>query len=270
MKKEVVTPEGKPPLSAHGMVSEDDLKVKEMAEKTREGKIVELPDEKVLLLYIGEGIYDLNRRLEELLDIFRKAGKTSSSSSTVQPKPQPKVESKETKTTSPLEIAEGENRVDQLIAAFARYAEKVTIDIEADSMFVIVKPRGYLAGGWSEINNFAKEYNATWVSQGKESHWKIPKMVKKSSTSNPKEESESRPKSQGPPSDIEGAKLLFTKDQENLLTFEVINGGKVKAKPKKFLTTETFTKIASTVRSAGGEYVSAGEDSHFWIPIGAK
>ena len=37
-------------------------------------------------------------------------------------------------------------------------------------------------------------------------------------------------------------------------------------KPKQFLGSDHFSKIASTVRSLGGQYVSAGKNSHFEIP----
>jgi hypothetical protein len=36
-------------------------------------------------------------------------------------------------------------------------------------------------------------------------------------------------------------------------------------KPKQFLGSENFAKIASTVRALGGEYVSQGKESHFRI-----
>ena len=37
-------------------------------------------------------------------------------------------------------------------------------------------------------------------------------------------------------------------------------------KPKQFLGSENFAKIAAVVRENGGEYISAGKDSHFRIP----
>jgi hypothetical protein len=33
-----------------------------------------------------------------------------------------------------------------------------------------------------------------------------------------------------------------------------------------FLGSENFAKIASAVRGMGGEYISAGKDSHFRVP----
>jgi len=37
-------------------------------------------------------------------------------------------------------------------------------------------------------------------------------------------------------------------------------------KPRQFLGSENFAKIASTVRGIGGEYISAGKESHFRVP----
>ena len=39
-----------------------------------------------------------------------------------------------------------------------------------------------------------------------------------------------------------------------------------KVSPKVFLGSENFGKVLSIVRELGGEYVSAGKNSHFKIP----
>jgi hypothetical protein len=64
---------------------------------------------------------------------------------------------------------------------------------------------------------------------------------------------------------IEDIKMLFPEDLENLLSFEE-KEDYVMIKPRQFLGSENFAKIASTVRGAGGEYVSAGKASHFRVP----
>jgi len=56
------------------------------------------------------------------------------------------------------------------------------------------------------------------------------------------------------PEDLE-AKLAF-EDKENYIT----------VKPKQFLGSDNFAKIASAIRGMGGEYISAGKDSHFRVP----
>jgi len=49
------------------------------------------------------------------------------------------------------------------------------------------------------------------------------------------------------------------------LSFEE-KGEYIIIKPKQFLGSENFAKIASAVRGMGGEYISAGKDSHFRVP----
>ena len=63
---------------------------------------------------------------------------------------------------------------------------------------------------------------------------------------------------------VEDVKMLFPEDLENLLSFEK-KEDHIKIKPRQFLGSDTFAKIASIVRGAGGEYVSAGKESHFRI-----
>lgn len=64
---------------------------------------------------------------------------------------------------------------------------------------------------------------------------------------------------------IEDLRMMFTKELETMLIFEN-KGNFIKITPRQYLGSENFAKIASTIREAGGEYVSAGKDSHFRIP----
>ena len=64
---------------------------------------------------------------------------------------------------------------------------------------------------------------------------------------------------------IEDIKMMFPEDLENLLSFEE-KEEYVVIKPRQFLGSENFAKIASAVRANGGEYISAGKASHFRIP----
>ena len=64
---------------------------------------------------------------------------------------------------------------------------------------------------------------------------------------------------------IEDIRVMFTKDLEAMLIFEDKETF-IRITPRQFLGSENFAKIASAVREAGGEYVSAGRDSHFRIP----
>ncbi len=64
---------------------------------------------------------------------------------------------------------------------------------------------------------------------------------------------------------IEDVRMMFSKDLEAMLIFED-KGSFIKITPRQYLGPENFSKIASTAREAGGEYISAGRDSHFRIP----
>lgn len=50
----------------------------------------------------------------------------------------------------------------------------------------------------------------------------------------------------------------------DMLVFEDI-GKYIVAKPRQFLGSENFAKIASIFRKLGGEYISAGKESHFRV-----
>jgi hypothetical protein len=63
---------------------------------------------------------------------------------------------------------------------------------------------------------------------------------------------------------VEDIRMMFPEELDNMLSFED-KGEYVMIKPKQFLGSENFAKIASTVRGIGGEYISAGRDSHFRI-----
>ncbi len=65
--------------------------------------------------------------------------------------------------------------------------------------------------------------------------------------------------------EVEDIKMMFAEDLESLLNFEEKDDCVI-IKPRQFLGSENFAKIASTVRGMGGEYVSAGKASHFRVP----
>jgi len=63
---------------------------------------------------------------------------------------------------------------------------------------------------------------------------------------------------------VENIRMVFSPELDSLLSFEEKNDYVI-IKPKQFLGSENFAKIASTVRGIGGEYISAGRDSHFRV-----
>ena len=64
---------------------------------------------------------------------------------------------------------------------------------------------------------------------------------------------------------IDDVRMMFSKELEELLEFKDMENY-IRVKPLKYLGSDNFAKIASTIREAGGEYISAGRDSHFRIP----
>jgi hypothetical protein len=65
------------------------------------------------------------------------------------------------------------------------------------------------------------------------------------------------------PMDIEAQ---FPEELRELLDFRFADDCML-IKPKKFLGGDLFPKVASIVRAIGGEYISAGTDSHFKVPL---
>ena len=63
---------------------------------------------------------------------------------------------------------------------------------------------------------------------------------------------------------IKDVKQAFSSELAGMLLFEE-SGNFIIVKPRRFLGSDNFAKIASVVRTLGGEYVSAGRNSHFKI-----
>lgn len=63
---------------------------------------------------------------------------------------------------------------------------------------------------------------------------------------------------------IKDVKQAFSSELAGMLLFEE-SGNFIIVKPRRFLGSDNFAKIASVVRDLGGEYVSAGRNSHFKI-----
>jgi len=73
-----------------------------------------------------------------------------------------------------------------------------------------------------------------------------------------------------PPSEVkkrstDDVRTLFPKDLEDMLLFEE-KEEYIVIKPRQYLGSENFAKIAAIIRDQGGEYISAGKESHFRVP----
>jgi hypothetical protein len=84
-----------------------------------------------------------------------------------------------------------------------------------------------------------------------------PKPASPAATAPPAESSKLRA--------LDDIRMSFPEELESRLGFEE-KGDYIIIKPKQFLGSENFAKIASAVRGMGGEYISAGKDSHFRVP----
>jgi hypothetical protein len=100
-----------------------------------------------------------------------------------------------------------------------------------------------------------------------------PKEAPKPATPAPAPEPKPEPKPEPTPvaqpaqaSNVEKIMANFPADLEQLLSFDD-KGSYIMIKPRQFLGSENFAKIASTVRGLGGEYISAGKDSHFRVKV---
>jgi hypothetical protein len=73
------------------------------------------------------------------------------------------------------------------------------------------------------------------------------------------------PQTPGKERSVEDIRMSFPEELETRLGFED-KGEYIIIKPKQFLGSDNFAKIASAIRGMGGEYISAGKDSHFRVP----
>lgn len=92
--------------------------------------------------------------------------------------------------------------------------------------------------------------------------------VPSSKTSAPsvaKPEKTEKTKSEPTGESVEQRKNLFTPELQGLLIFSE-DENYVLVKPARYLGSENFARIAAIVRDNGGEYVSAGKESHFRFP----
>jgi hypothetical protein len=81
----------------------------------------------------------------------------------------------------------------------------------------------------------------------------------------PQTPAQTSPEAPGKQKSLDDIRMSFPEDLENLLNFEE-KTDYIMVKPRQFLGSENFAKIASAVRGMGGEYISAGKDSHFRVP----
>jgi hypothetical protein len=92
-----------------------------------------------------------------------------------------------------------------------------------------------------------------------------PTTYANTSTSTPSATLSARPYETTKQRSIDDTRMSFPEELESRLNFDE-KGDFIIIKPKQFLGSENFAKIASAVRGMGGEYISAGKESHFRVP----
>lgn len=250
-------PEQAPPHSAGGMVSEKTL-IENIKKLNRGEKDVEIPPLDVLILFATEQLHDISKHLERIADAFQGTPKTMPVQDTGQD-----VAPETAK--APITAEPATLRIEEIAQIFSDDEDLITLDFESSAQFVIIKPKRYLKDKWNGIMTKVRNLGGEWVKQGREGHWLVSKMGKQAESDSEKEEMLRKQ----PPDDMSPVgkvKILFPQDLENMLTFEQA-GEYIVIKPRQFLGSENFAKIASIVREVNGEYISAGKESHFRIPV---
>lgn len=169
-----------------GMVSESTLNVKEAAEKERAKMNSDenyVPTMEVLELFKVEKLHDIAVSLAELVDIFKAAkGMPKSEVKSSAPVAKPVEAPKPVAPSAPAPVAQPSAPVDTRLAEVQEklkdYINLLNIDTDSDTMFIILRPKQFLGG-----QNFAgiagivqKELGGEYVSQGKGSHFRVPKV----------------------------------------------------------------------------------------------
>lgn len=255
-KNEKLEGEKAPPLEKRSMVSEEDV---------RKGfKDDEVPELNTLMLFAVEQLLDMKIQLKRIADSFagvkpEVVKDVDASTPAVAPE----------NVETPISTIVPTERVAEILAAFEPVKDLVLIDTDSSAQFVVVKMNGYLGGDkFAKVGKIARQLAGEYVSKGKESHFKIPKMTTQAKLSDEAKKAQtgkqSVPAASSDP--IANVRVLFSKELEELLSFTV-EDNYVVIRPKEFLGSENFAKIASVVRTTGGEYVSAGKDSHFKVAI---
>jgi hypothetical protein len=249
-------PEEAPPHESGGMVSEETLMkhIKEL----RGGEQTEIPPFDVLMLFLIEKLVDIKNELKRIGDAFEGTPKTMPP---VKEEGKDKVPEAPEHKGAPVTEEPATLRVEEIVQKLSKFEELITIDLESSAQFVIVKPKEYLKERWNDVMTPIRGLGGEWVSQGKEGHWIIPKLGKDEK----KAEQSTQKKIDENASPVDKVKILFPQELETMLTFTLTNDYVV-IKPRQFLGSENFAKIASIVREASGEYISAGKESHFRIP----
>jgi len=240
-------------------MSEENKKKTSFVKEEEKGEVAgrRMPTDSELLVLSLEQLYNINLKLDQLIRIFSEAKEKIKEE---EPQPVEVAPSIPKPVQNPPSPA-----VEKIVKAFEPYKDLVELDLEESEQFVIVRPKGFLGNeNFSKIASLSKSLNGVYVSQGRKSHFKIPKL--ESGKSNQKKTSQKTIQSPSPSKENKAFPFdLFPEDLASMLKI-VEEKDKYVIKTRQFLGAENFAKIASIIRDAGGKYISAGKDSHFEIP----
>lgn len=115
---------------------------------------------------------------------------------------------------------------------------------------------------FAKVAGIFRDVGGNYISAGKESHFIVPFLKETKEPESTLSMTSTEAAKQLPA--IQMVKDAFTEDLRNMLVFEDTTEY-VTIKPRQYLGSENFAKIASIVRELSGEYISAGKESHFRV-----
>lgn len=131
--------------------------------------------------------------------------------------------------------------------------------------YIMIKPRQFLGSdNFAKIGAIIRVVGGDYVSAGKDSHFRVE--MSKLGEIKPAEKPKQQPEIAGePPKLVEIKKALG--DFLDLVSIDAAKSTTLYLlKPKQFLGSDNFSKIAAIIRNLGGNYVSQGKESHFNVP----
>lgn len=169
----------------------------------------------------------------------------------------PPVKSTETITTPPIEV----KKVMDLFPSELRSK----LNFEQLENNVRISGKAFLGSEvFANVAGIIRDNGGVYKSAGKDSHFIVPfkEETMRVITETPAPPVEAPPTEDVPLNTI--VKTAFPQDLLNLLVFDETDEY-ITIKPRQYLGSENFAKIASIVRELGGEYISAGKESHFRV-----
>lgn len=260
-----------------GMVSAEMFDIKKVAEQAR--KETEKPDfmptPEFLELFKVEKLHDIAVSLGELVEIFKTASRgvvpvQVTQKSVPVAASAPAVPTPVQEQPTPVQTQADSPRLTEVKDALKAFSD-LSFDEATSAQFIKVKPTKRLEN-FGQVFAVIKQIGGIYVSAGKDSHFEVPKI-----------------KSAVPPQPVAPVQApvaaltpapVTQPVQSNVSRLDEVKGvltdyplsveekGElIIVKPTSFLGSENFAKVASLVRGMGGEYVSAGKESHFKIPV---